>query len=41
MTRNIPELQEVNRREVVVGEAGTAAHQILVDVLFAINVVIQ
>jgi hypothetical protein len=39
--RNVPELQEANWSEVVVGEVGTAAHKILVAALFAIHVVMQ
>jgi hypothetical protein len=41
MIQNVPELQEVNRSEVVVGEVGTAALEILVAVLFAIHVTMQ
>jgi hypothetical protein len=41
MTQNVPELQEVNRSEVVVGEVGTTTHQILVAALFVIHVVMQ
>jgi hypothetical protein len=35
MIGNVPELQEVARREVVVGEVGTAAPEFLVVVPFA------
>jgi hypothetical protein len=41
MIRNIPELQEVNQSEVVVGEVGTMTCQILAATLFAIYVVMQ
>jgi hypothetical protein len=41
MTRNVPELQEANRKEVVVGEVGTVARQILATALFAIDVIMQ
>jgi hypothetical protein len=40
MIQNIPELQEVNRREIVV-EVGTVTCQILVAVLFAVHVIMQ
>ena len=39
MIQNVLELQEANRKEVVVGEVGTAALQFLASVLFAIHVV--
>jgi hypothetical protein len=38
MIRNVTELVETARREVVVGEVGTAAHEFLVVVPFAIQV---
>jgi hypothetical protein len=41
MIWNIPELQEVNRSMVVVGQVGTATLKILAAVLFAIHVTIQ
>jgi hypothetical protein len=41
MIRNVPELQEANRSEVVVGEVGTASLEILAAALFAIHVAIQ
>jgi hypothetical protein len=41
MIQNIPELQEVNQSEVVVGEVGTATRRILAATLFAIYVVMQ
>jgi hypothetical protein len=41
MIRNIPNIQETNRSEVVVGEVGTAALEILAALLFAIHVVMQ
>jgi hypothetical protein len=41
MTQNIPELQEVNQMEVVVGEVGIATRQVLVVALFVIHVVMQ
>jgi hypothetical protein len=41
MIQNVPELQEVNRSEVVVREVGTAALEILIAVLFAIHVTMQ
>jgi hypothetical protein len=41
MIQNVPELQEVNRSEVVVGEVGTAALEMLAAVLFAIHVTMQ
>jgi hypothetical protein len=39
MIGNIPELQEVARREVVVGEVGTVAPEFLAATPFAIHVV--
>jgi hypothetical protein len=41
MIGNIPELQEVARREVVVGEVGTVAPKFLAATPFAIHVVMQ
>jgi hypothetical protein len=41
MIENVPELQETVRREVVVGEIGTAAPEFLAVAPFAIHVVIQ
>jgi hypothetical protein len=41
MIRNVPELQEAARREVVVGEVGIAAPELLTTVLFAIHVAMQ
>jgi hypothetical protein len=41
MTQNVPELQEVNQMEVVVGEVGIATRQVLVVALFVIHVVMQ
>jgi hypothetical protein len=41
MIGNIPELQEVTRREVVVGEVGTMTPAFLVAVTFAIHVAMQ
>jgi hypothetical protein len=41
MIRNVPELQEAARREVVVGEAETAAFKDLGTVPFAIHVEMQ
>jgi hypothetical protein len=41
MIRNVLELQEANRSEVVVGEVETTAHQILTAALFAIHVVMK
>jgi hypothetical protein len=38
---NVPELQEVTRSEVVVGELGTVAPEFLATVEFAIHVAIQ
>jgi hypothetical protein len=38
MIWNVPELQEANRSELVVGEVGTAALEILAATLFAIHV---
>jgi hypothetical protein len=39
MIRNIPELHETNQSEVVVGEFGTVARQIIAAALFVIHVV--
>jgi hypothetical protein len=41
MIRNVPELQEANRSEVVMGEVATAALETLVAALFAIHVAMQ
>jgi hypothetical protein len=41
MIGNIPELQEVTQSEVVVGELGTAAPELLATVPFAIHVAIH
>jgi hypothetical protein len=41
MIRNVPELVEVARREVVVGEVGTATHEFLAAAPFAIHVAMQ
>jgi hypothetical protein len=41
MIRNVTELVETARREVVVGEVGTAAHEFLVVVSFAIQVAMR
>jgi hypothetical protein len=41
MIGNVPELQEVIRSEVVVGEVGTAAPGFLAAAPFAIHVVMQ
>jgi hypothetical protein len=41
MIENVPELVESARREVVVGEVGTAASEFLVVVPFAIHVALQ
>jgi hypothetical protein len=41
MIGNVPELQEAARREVVVGEVGTAAHEFLATAPFAIHVVMH
>jgi hypothetical protein len=41
MIVNVPELQEVARREVVVGEVGTAAPEFLAAASFAIHVAMQ
>jgi hypothetical protein len=41
MIANIPELQEAARREVVVGEVGTAAPEFLAATPFAIHVAMQ
>jgi hypothetical protein len=41
MIGNVPELQEATRREVVVGEVGTTAHEFLAAAPFAIHVVMQ
>jgi hypothetical protein len=41
MVENIPELQEVTRSEVVVGEVGTASFEFLVVAPFAIHVAKQ
>jgi hypothetical protein len=41
MIENVPELVESARREVVVGEVGTAAPEFLVVVPFAIHVALQ
>jgi hypothetical protein len=41
MIRNVPELHETNRSEVVMGEVGTAALETLVAALFAIHVAMQ
>jgi hypothetical protein len=39
MIRNEPELQEATQSEVVVGEVGTTAFEMLATTLFAIHVV--
>jgi hypothetical protein len=41
MIGNVAELQEAARREVVVGEVGTAAPKFLVTAPFAIHVAMQ
>jgi hypothetical protein len=41
MRGNVPELVEAARREVVVGEVGTAAPEFLAAVPFAIHVAMQ
>jgi hypothetical protein len=41
MIGNVPELQEATRREVVVGEVGTAAPKFLAAAPFAIHVAMQ
>jgi hypothetical protein len=41
MIRNVPELQEAIRSEVVVGELGTAASEFLAAAPFAIHFAIQ
>jgi hypothetical protein len=41
MIGNVPELVEATRREVVVGEVGTAAPEFLAVAPFAIHVAIQ
>jgi hypothetical protein len=41
MIENVPELQEVARREVVVGEVGTAALEFLAAAPFGIHVIMQ
>jgi hypothetical protein len=41
MIRNIPELQEVTRSEVVVGEVGTVAFEVFAAAPFAIHVAMQ
>jgi hypothetical protein len=41
MIRNVPELQEMTRSEVVVGEVGTATFEIIVATPFAIHVAMQ
>jgi hypothetical protein len=41
MIGNIPELQEVTRSEVVVGEVGTVAPKFLTAAPFVIHVAIQ
>jgi hypothetical protein len=41
MIENVPELQEAARREVVVGEVGTAVPKFLTAVPFAIHVTMQ
>jgi hypothetical protein len=41
MIRNVTELVETTRREVVVGEVDTAAHEFLVVVSFAIQVAMR
>jgi hypothetical protein len=41
MIGNVPELQEAARREVVVGQVGTAAPEFLATVPFAIHVAMQ
>jgi hypothetical protein len=41
MIVNVPELQEVVRREVVVGEIGTAAPEFLATAPFAIYIAMQ
>jgi hypothetical protein len=41
MIENVPELQEVDGREVVVGEVGTAAPEFLAAAPFAIHVAMQ
>jgi hypothetical protein len=38
MIGNVPKLQEVTRSEVVVGEVGTAAFEVLAAAPFAIHV---
>jgi hypothetical protein len=41
MIRNVPELVEAARREVVVGEVGTATPEFLAATPFAIHVAMQ
>jgi hypothetical protein len=41
MIGNVPELQEVTRSEVVVGEVGTATFKVLAATPFAIYVAMQ
>jgi hypothetical protein len=41
MIGNVPELQEATRREVVVGEVGTAAPKFLTAAPFAIHITMQ
>jgi hypothetical protein len=41
MIRNVPELQEVTRSEVVVGKVGTVAFEILAAAPFAIHIAMQ
>jgi hypothetical protein len=41
MIGNVPELVEATRREVVVGEVGTAAPEFLVAAPFALHVAMQ
>jgi hypothetical protein len=41
MIENVPKLVEAVRREVVVGEVGTAAHEFLTAAPFAIHIAMQ
>jgi hypothetical protein len=40
-SNDTPELQEANQSEVVVGEVGTVAFEILAAALFAIHIAMQ
>jgi hypothetical protein len=41
MILNIPELQEATQSEIVVGEVGTAAFEVLAAVPFSIHIAMQ